>query len=203
MIQGFRCSEKPYLFFTSDTHFNDPEIIKYCNRPFKSVGEMNEILIENWNKKVGVCDYVFHLGDFGIGNWTPILDRLNGIIYLMIGNHDMEYMKTHPKIKYTDMQSFIRVGKRGIYLNHYPFLCYGGSYMKPLEAIWQFHGHTHTRPDHSTAGIENQEVKEILDKDHERMKLILPTQIDVGVDNWNYTPVSYLELENCFQHRFK
>ena len=40
------------LFFTSDTHFFHEGIIKFCNRPFESVEEMNETLIRNWNETV-------------------------------------------------------------------------------------------------------------------------------------------------------
>ena len=40
------------LFFTSDHHFGHDNIIKFCNRPFEDVREMNQVLIERWNKKI-------------------------------------------------------------------------------------------------------------------------------------------------------
>jgi calcineurin-like phosphoesterase family protein len=52
------------IFFTSDTHFYHTNIIKYCNRPFSSVEEMNQKLIENWNNTISEHDTIFHLGDF-------------------------------------------------------------------------------------------------------------------------------------------
>ena len=55
------------LFFTSDTHFFHEGIIRFCNRPFGSVEEMNETLIRNWNEKVPEDGTVFHLGDFAFG----------------------------------------------------------------------------------------------------------------------------------------
>ena len=79
-----------HTFFTSDTHFNHANIIKFCNRPFKDVEQMNETLIANWNRVIGPNDTVFHLGDFCLGGaaeWTKVLDRLNGKIYLIMGNH--------------------------------------------------------------------------------------------------------------------
>lgn len=62
-ILSFNTNEQN-IFFTSDTHFWHENIIKFCNRPFSSVEEMNDTIIENWNKVVGENDIVFHLGDF-------------------------------------------------------------------------------------------------------------------------------------------
>ena len=84
------------VFFTSDTHFYHGNIIRFCNRPFKDVGMMNETIISNWNNTVGLDDIVFHLGDFCLGGsaeWTKILDRLNGKIYLILGNHDLKNLR--------------------------------------------------------------------------------------------------------------
>ena len=79
------------VFFTSDTHFNHTNIIRFCNRPFKDVSHMNETIISNWNRVVSPEDIVFHLGDFCLGGsaeWVNVLNRLNGKIYLISGNHD-------------------------------------------------------------------------------------------------------------------
>ena len=84
-----------HTFFTSDTHFNHANIISFCNRPFKDVEQMNEVMIANWNHVIGKDDSVFHLGDFCLGGaaeWTKILDRLNGKIYLIMGNHALNML---------------------------------------------------------------------------------------------------------------
>ena len=107
---------------------------------------MNETIISNWNRVVGPEDIVFHLGDFCLGGsaeWVNVLNRLNGKIYLISGNHDIKNLRQN-YTKYFEqitMQMYIEVDKQKIYLNHCPFLCYGGSY----DDTWQLFGHVHTR----------------------------------------------------------
>ena len=87
--------EDTKIWVTSDTHFCHRRILIYEaeNRPFKNLNEMNEALIQRWNEKVGEKDIVLHLGDFSFGNKNRIKDivtRLNGRIWLLMGNHDRE-----------------------------------------------------------------------------------------------------------------
>ena len=183
-------SEKKYkfdpehTFFTSDTHFGHANIIRFCNRPFKNVEEMDEALIENWNQVVSKDDTVFHLGDFAFGGssvWNSIIPRLNGHINLIIGNHDRKNLR-QGYMSYFDMvvpQLQIEIEDNSIYLNHYPFLCYGGSY----RGVWQLFGHVHSGP-----GADGLDIS--------RLRVLLPTQYDVGVDNNNFTPISYREVKN-------
>lgn len=80
------------IHFTSDTHFFHANIIKYSNRPFRHVDEMNETLIANWNAVVAPNDTVWHLGDFafckGVEQFKTLLSRLNGTKHSILGNHD-------------------------------------------------------------------------------------------------------------------
>ena len=80
------------IFFTSDTHFNHANVIKYCGRPFGSAEEMNREMIERWNAVVGPEDTVYHLGDFVLGKFVEapmFLRQLNGARKILIrGNHD-------------------------------------------------------------------------------------------------------------------
>jgi calcineurin-like phosphoesterase family protein len=79
------------IFIISDTHFHHKNIIKYSNRPFKSVEEMDKEMIKKWNNNVGKEDIVIHLGDFGMGSKNEIIElknKLNGTIILLRGNHD-------------------------------------------------------------------------------------------------------------------
>lgn len=79
------------IWFTSDTHFGHKNILEYEKeaRPFKTVEEMNETLISNWNNTVGKKDTIYHIGDFAFGRHNiSIAGRLNGIKKLVLGNHD-------------------------------------------------------------------------------------------------------------------
>ena len=177
------------VFFTSDTHFYHANIINFCGRPFKNVEVMNETLIANWNSVVGPDDLVFHLGDFCLGGsaeWTNILNRLNGKIYLIVGNHDIKNLRQgyYGRFEHIAMQMHIEVGKQKIYLNHCPFLCYGGAY----RDTWQLFGHVHTSKQNT--GI-----------DAPRLHMLFPTQYDVGVDNNNFTPVSFEEVKRIIERQ--
>lgn len=82
------------VFITSDTHFGHANIIKYANRPFDSVEEMNEALVENWNSVVKQGDKVYHLGDVTMNSKSlDIMSRLNGRKVLIKGNHDTQKLK--------------------------------------------------------------------------------------------------------------
>ena len=180
-------SEK--IFFISDSHFCHESIIKYCDRPFTSVEEMNEAIIENWNSVVRPEDTVFHLGDFGLGpseKLKDIFQRLNGEIYLIMGNHDFRQTKgVLSMFKEVHLEMLIEVEKTKILLNHYPMLCFSGS---NRSDVWQLFGHVHTRE--KTGGY-----------DAGRLQYLLPTQYDVGVDNNDFTPVSFEQLKQIIQQK--
>ncbi|MFP9191203.1 hypothetical protein ACLI4Q_06005 [Natrialbaceae archaeon A-CW1-1] len=79
-------------YLISDLHLDHTNIMESCDRPFDTVEEMNRTLIENWNMTVSDDDVVFFLGDLGhfadeddLRRW---LDRLNGRIVFIEGNHD-------------------------------------------------------------------------------------------------------------------
>ena len=167
-------SEEQNLFFTSDTHFQHANIIKYCNRPFKTRDEMDSTMIKNWNSVVGKDDIIFVLGDFCFGGnktWQYISAALNGNKVLIWGYHDKSFAGTWIKIDniinllIDDHE--IKDGQR-ITLCHYPML----SWYQSHRGSWQLFGHVHGRP-----------------------VPITPTQLDVGVDVHNFTPISYDEVK--------
>ena len=118
------------IYVISDTHFNHNNIIKYCNRPFKDVQEMNETLISNWNNTVDNTDIVYMLGDFCLGPAdciAPLVQRLNGHKILITGNHDRQNKKIYldagfeKVIKETAGIIYLD-GNREVYINfsHHP-----------------------------------------------------------------------------------
>lgn len=82
------------IFIVSDTHFGHANILKFLNednshvRSFDDVNQMNEILVDNWNKTVRDEDIVYHLGDVYFGDGHQVLPRLRGRKRLILGNHD-------------------------------------------------------------------------------------------------------------------
>ena len=180
--------EAKHIWVTSDTHFNHANIIKYCNRPFSSVEEMNETIIANWNKVVSEDDMVYHLGDFVLGDKSLVpdfLERLNGYKEFLMGNHDnsniMLEMCKQGLIENISWEDVIKVGKKTIILNHFPF----GSLPDPTTnyPVIQLHGHVHSTPDKPWNYFDNQ--------------------YDVGVDNNNFTPVNLAELLDKIHYKIQ
>lgn len=189
-------SSEAEIWFTSDLHFGHKNIIKFCNRPWKSVEEMDEALIENWNSVVKENDIVFDLGDFAFATnrrWKELIQRLNGKHYLILGNHDiLRYPgdKTMELFERVEHQMVVYIDNRCVYLNHYPYLCYGGSWRSSKEAVWQLYGHVHSGP--NCSGI-----------DADRLVNTFPYQYDVGVDNNNYTPVNWNQIKEIINKQVK
>lgn len=180
------------VFFTSDTHFYHEAIIYMCDRPFINEEEMNNILIDNWNKVVGKNDIVFHLGDFCFGGppkWINVLEKLNGHIYLIMGNHDFKNLKDNVTQYFVDVVQQMRIQIDGwtLYLNHYPYLCYGGAWNTDRK-VGEVFGHVHSGPN-------------CKGKDFPRLEHLFSTQYDVGVDNNNYKPISWKEVKQIFEKR--
>lgn len=78
-------------WFTSDSHFGHANILEFEKeaRPFKTLEEMHEVMIERWNSVVRDGDTVYHLGDFCFGRKNmEIALRLRGKKRLVLGNHD-------------------------------------------------------------------------------------------------------------------
>lgn len=188
----FNVENPDKLFFTSDTHWGHFNISKYCHRPFNSRSEMDNALIDNWNKVVPQDGIVVHCGDFmlphkeDVKEYEKILKKLNGNILLCRGNHDRIPLSIEPQgklIAVVDI-AMVYVDKVKIIASHYPMLAYPADY--------QVFGHIHTLSNGICYGIDGDV--------NNRMR---KTQYDVGVDQNGYKPVSYCQLCDIFKNKTK
>ena len=174
------------LFFIADTHFGHDNIIKYCDRPFASVPDMDEALINNWNNKVKDDDEVFILGDmfFKSNNEEEILQRLNGRKRLIVGNHDESWMKKFDYSRYfetVDNYLEMSIGKDYMTLCHYPMMSWNR-----FRTAYMIHGHIH-----------NATYVDFWPYIARRKKIL-----NAGVEVNNYTPVTFEELvENNVRYK--
>ena len=133
----------------SDTHFNHANIIRYCDRPFNSVEQMNEELIKRWNNTVAKDDIVYHLGDFAFGNkeqLASILMRLNGRIRLIMGNHDHKKWKDYLEC------GCDRVYEGPIILDNWAILSHHPHFVNLQMPYINIYGHVHDDSNHTTIG---------------------------------------------------
>lgn len=135
------------IWLISDTHFNHNKEFIWKARGFNSIEEMNNTVIERWNKIVKPGDIVYHLGDVALGDLAAsikILNQLNGKIRLAIGNHDtsMRLFSFRGLPVFDDIQFGYRLksGKKTFLLTHYPLL--SGNFDN--SKTYSIHGHTHS-----------------------------------------------------------
>ena len=131
------------IFYISDTHFGHENVIKFCNRPFSSVKEMDETLIQRWNNKVHGNDTVYILGDmfYRCAEAESILRRLKGKKHLLVGNHDGSWMTKLNVSAYfesVDLMLETSVANYGVTMCHYPMLSW-----KHQMRTYMIHGHIH------------------------------------------------------------
>jgi calcineurin-like phosphoesterase family protein len=185
-------------WFTADHHFGHKNIIKYCNRPFSDVEEMDKQLIGEWNDVVKDGDVVWHLGDFTLYHMADLesyAGQLNGSMNILPGNHDwrwMQYVPTNRRQEYqlctmasysrlaTLVSPIVRIPQKdsSIILCHYAMRVWHKSHFNS----YQLYGHSHG------------------------MLKPVGKQMDVGVDNiyklyGKYRPISITEVVNHMSSR--
>lgn len=159
------------IFFTSDTHYFHNNVISFCKRPFATVEEMNQAMLDNWNRVVASEDEVWFLGDFSFGKddvTADVLRQLHGTKHLIVGNHDRKgraerlFNKQWQEF-FVDRHDYLRlkINENKFVLCHFPFASWERGYIN-------LHGHVH-----SPKGYLNKYL-----------------QYDVGVDANDFTPVS-------------
>ncbi len=135
------------ILYTSDLHFGHENVIRFDKRPFRTVSEMDHILIQLWNSRVQKDDIVYILGDFAYRNERPpawYLRQLPGKKHLLIGNHDHALLKDSSAVSYfesIEKMSRITDGNHHLCLCHFP-ICEWNGYRKGHLHIY---GHIHNR----------------------------------------------------------
>lgn len=176
-----------YLY--SDPHFHHGAIIRHASRPFRTVEEMNRTLIERYQDRVGSCDLTIWLGDCCFGSTERlalILRSLPGYKVLVRGNHDKgPAAMARAGFDAVVERPVLEIAGHAVELSHYPFrdgVREGDArtFAFPVRTPgWVLaHGHTHSRRRRNG------------------------NMIHVGVDAWDFAPVSIAELEPLVEEVF-
>lgn len=177
-------------WFTSDTHFGHKNILEYEKeaRPFTTLQEMHEVMIERWNSVVSKNDVVYHLGDFAFGRHTiQIADRLNGKKRLVMGNHD-----TYPTADYLNYFDKLY----GCVFWHRCILSHMPVHSNGLGARWllNVHGHLHSKNVMSTEILAPK-------KEYPMNWVLVPDKnyFNVSVEQNNLTPINAEVIMNILK----
>jgi calcineurin-like phosphoesterase family protein len=158
------------VFFTADTHFGHAGARGLYRRPFASVPEMNAAMITRWNETMRADDEAWHLGDFALNTSAAaaadLLRSLHGRKHLITGNNDPPDILSLTEWSSVQTYAEITVDETRLVLCHYAFRTWNGM----AKGALNLHGHSHGR------------LKP------------LPRQYDVGVDVWDFRPVTLQEL---------
>lgn len=184
------------VFFTTDFHLFHNNVLRFDNRPFKDVHEMHDEIEKRWNEVVGPNDVVIYLGDLSFARKEDkqyvedMLDRLNGTIHFIMGNHD-KYDEIKKMSRFASVQDYLEVrighfddsGSRVETMfccMHYPIY----SWNKSHHGSYMVHGHCHGNLHHGedASFYDNRRV------------------IDVGCMLHDYRPISYVEVMKKLNH---
>jgi len=179
-------------FFTSDEHYYHSNIIKYCNRPFADVQEMNDFIISQNNAVVKNGDTVIHCGDTYLGNihsnaFDRIIAKLNGGHIFINGSHD-RWKSDHFQRHYGYME--FEIEGQIIVCSHYPML----SWPKSHYGSWHLFGHWHSR---------KQQLLPIEFDGNNAVATIVGNSkmLEVSVDGHNFTPWSFAEIKEVMDKK--
>ncbi len=169
------------IFITSDLHLGHENIIKYCNRPYSNVHDMNEDLIKKWNNTVSDNDRVFFLGDFGLGSRDEVIEWgqvLQGRKVMIYGNHDHFKPNVYYKAGFELVSRWPIVIQSRYLLSHAP-LIYGDDAIDIGDLI-NIHGHIHNKV-------------ELVPTISERSVCVCP-------ERWDYAPVELRTIEKMIKN---
>lgn len=172
---------EPRIFLTSDLHLGHANIIKYCNRPYRDVVEMNHDLIRRWNETVSDSDRVFFLGDFALADVEQTIrwgHMLKGRKVMLYGNHDHHRQKVYYDAGFEHVSKWPIVIQNKYLLSHAPMFAGSESGIDPGTLI-NIYGHIHDKTEQGeTIGIRSA---------------------CVCVERWDYAPVELRTIENSLR----
>ena len=183
------------IFYISDLHFGHFNCIRFDNRPFNDVDEMDKALIENWNSVVSDEDIVYVLGDMfwhKLDKSLEILEQLNGKKRLIKGNHDRchdsRFRKHFEKI--SDYEE-IDDGDRKVVLCHYPIPCFKNHFY----GWYHLYGHVHISFEANMTESIKRQMKELYTKPCEMYNVgcmmpwmnYTPRTLDEIIEGYNNT----------------
>lgn len=170
-------------FFSSDTHAFHTNIIKYCERPFENSWEMTKHMADEINAVVMPNDIYYHLGDWSFGGPQQAIRFREMIdckkVILIYGNHDSRNRRKEEFNKLFEktadlLHVKIQRSKTELFLCHYAML----SWNKSHWGIGHLYGHSHGNLPHPN-----------------------PMAFDVGVDCWDFKPLSIDQVVKVFEER--
>ena len=168
------------IYYAADLHFGHGNILHLCNRPFERVEEMDQAMIDTWNSRVRPEDMVYIVGDMFYRNVRPAeeyLAAMKGHKVLVMGNHDLSWLKDGMAGKYFDRISHMEnINDNGnqVTLCHYPMMTWSGE----KTGSYMVYGHIHNHTDFEFWPL-------ILKNDH---------MLNAGVEINSYCPVTLAEL---------
>ena len=179
-------------YFIADTHWGHKNCLSFDNRPFKTIEEHDEALINNWNNVVGIDDDVYLLGDISWYNSTKtieIIKQLNGRnLFWIKGNHDNKILKNRELrnlfVEICDYKELDLGNGKILVLSHYPIPCFKNHYY----GSYHFFGHVHSSFEYNMMMNIKYQMEELYTK---------PCNMyNVGcmMSYMNYTPRTFEEI---------
>ena len=132
-------------YYISDLHLGHANVIRFDNRPFRDIDEMEAEIIRRWNERVTPQDTVYIIGDFcwkTSSNWIPIVQKLKGRKVLIRGNHDPKQIYGKLRKLFDDVKDYKEISDNGrrVSMCHFPILLYNHSHS---ANIYMLCGHVH------------------------------------------------------------
>lgn len=144
------------FWLSSDLHLYHENVIPYCNRPFSSVEEMNETIVNNLNSRIG-NGVLFHVGDFAFQTGRKfqeiqkLVNRFTFTTIHIVGNHDKAKRLKEFGFKHVFNEAYITYANKVFWLHHIPLQSRQGDsrYFRPKPAMgfdYCISGHIHSQP---------------------------------------------------------